>query len=218
MRRYNSQSADISAHDPLRRVAGMRRLCHHSVILVDHPPPRRLLALAEGFPVSHPDTTVDRNVDRSGRDYGSVARPDVLCHSVDMATRDAPLRRRVVDLQTRWSRFQRRPTRRPAGARLQTWGTAPGNIGHTRAGPPSRVSGTFVRDAGLEPGDGTGGLLWADRVRTGHWRGHDPIGRSGTGAALRRRISRIPANRTGSRAQDMDPLKFDQRRGYNRIS
>ena len=100
MRHYNSQSADISAHDPLGRMAGMRRLCHHSVILVDHPPPRRLLALAQGFPVSHPDTALDRNVDGCGRDHRFVARPDVLHHSVDMAPRSAPLPRGVVDLQS----------------------------------------------------------------------------------------------------------------------
>lgn len=141
---YNPQRADISAHAALGRLAGMRRLCHHSVILVDHPPARRLLALAEGFPISHPDTALDRNVDGCGRDHRLVARPDVLHRSVDMAPCTALFPRGVVDLQTCWSRLQRRPTRRPARTRLRAWGTAPGNIGHTRLGPSPGISGTFV--------------------------------------------------------------------------
>ena len=68
----------------------------------------------------------------------------------------------VVDVQTLGSRIQCRPTRRPSRTHPWTSRAAPGYLRHTRSGPPSGLPGTFMRDAGLERWDGSGGLLRID--------------------------------------------------------
>ena len=173
--RYNPQRADISPHC---RVAGLRRLCHHPVILAAYPSSRALLALAAGFSISHPDTVLDCHVDSGWGGHREVARPVAVRHAVELAACRLALRRRSVDLPALRSRFQRRPARWPSRTHSRTSRTAPHHFGHTRPGPPSGLSGAFMRDAGLEPGDRVGGLLRADRVRGDHRRHHDPAGRS----------------------------------------
>src|SRR5450631_2488753 len=211
-RRYNPQRAPASPH---HRLAGLRGVCDHPIILAGHSFARRLLAHAETFPVSLSDTAVDRDVDRCRRGDRFLARGRALLDCVGLATRDAPLGCRVRDIQALRSRLQRCPARRPSRTHRWTSRTTPRHIGDTRTSSPSDLSGAFVRDAGLEPGDGAGGLLWTHDVRRYHRRGHDSIGRSGTGAAVWGRVPRLSAEGASGCAQDMGLTKLPRR--YNRI-
>jgi hypothetical protein len=172
--RYNPQRADLAPH---RRLAGVRRLCHHPVILAGHPFPGGVLAIATAFSISHPDTGLDGNVGRGGGKHSSLARPAALHDSVGLAASGLDPGRGIVDLQVLRGRLQRRPTRRTSRTHPRTPRTAPDHIGDTRPGPASGLFGALMRDAGLERGIRTGGLLRADPVRVGYRGHHDPVGR-----------------------------------------
>ena len=189
-------------------MAGVRGLRYHPGVLAANSSSRGVLALEAGVTVSHSGAAVDWHVDRTGRDHCALAGTVVLPDGMDLDTRHLFFRCRGMDLQARRIRLQCCPTGWPSGTQPRPSRTAIVYLGHTRTGPASGLSRTLVRDGGLECRKRTRGLLRADGVCTRYWCSHDPVGRPGTRAALRRRIPRVPAQSACDSAPDQTPIKL----------
>ena len=210
---YNPHRADISAH---HRLAGLRDLCNHPIVLACDPSSGRLLGRAEGIAISDSGTALDRDVDCGGHGYSTMAGTVALPKRMELAAGNVSFRYWSLGVQTLWVRFQRRTTWRFARIDPRSSGTAPGYIRYTSTCSSSGVSRTFVRDGGLEFGKRIGGLLRPDGVGSGHWSLHDSIGRKRTGGTIRRGISGVQAESVCGTAVDAYAMKSIPRR-YNRI-
>jgi hypothetical protein len=84
---------------------------------------------------------------------------------------------------------------------------------------PSRVSGAFVRNAGVEPRHGAGGLLESDRFCRHHGSCDDSHGGGGIGEAIWDRVQSLPARGSGSAAENapMTCPIFNLRRVCNTV-
>src|SRR5437016_917089 len=136
----------------------------YPLVLAGHPSARRVLARAAELAVSSADTTLDRHVGCSGRDYLAVAKCDALQQRMDLDPGSIPLRHWFVDLQGFWKRIQRSPTRRFSRGHARAPRTAAIDVGHPRSRSPSRLPGTSVRDAGVERWHRIDRLLWLDHA------------------------------------------------------
>jgi hypothetical protein len=215
LHRYNPQRAQ---HSPHSGVAGVRRLCHHPIVLASYSSPHGLLAFA-AIAIQAPDSALDSDVGNCRCDYWSVAKFDPLHNSLGLATSCAALRLGNMDIQALRRRVQRRAAWRPSRNSPRSSRTASGDSGHTCPGPAPGLSRPFMRDAGLERGNGTCRLLRTNRLRAADGRSHDPIGRPGTREAVRRRIPQLQATSACRIAQNQAgrSVKFSKR-NYHELS
>src|ERR1019366_3126154 len=96
--------------------------------------------------------------------------------------------------------FQREAARRAAGSSWQESRAATGYGWNPVAGAASGVPGASLRNAGMERGNRTRGVLGTDGVRHGHGSGDDPDGGCGVGAEVWRLLSRVSEIRASGSA------------------
>jgi hypothetical protein len=174
---------------------GLRRLLDDSQLLAADPLARGLLALAETLALPRSAAGVECDVDHSRIAYDTMAAHRPLHHSLDVDSRHPSILDRPLDLLAIRKALQPGPTRRPTRGSAQPSRTAVGNIRNSQPSPPSGLSRTPLRATGVERGHQTGSLLCLNRVRCGHGRDHDSIGRRGTRATIRKRIRAIQNSR-----------------------
>src|SRR5580704_10810332 len=90
-------------HDSLAQsmwLDGLRHLFDDSQLLAVDPSPRRLLALAQTFPISCSAAAVGCHVDHSWMVHGTMATRGPLHHALGMAPRDRSILDRPLDLLT----------------------------------------------------------------------------------------------------------------------
>jgi hypothetical protein len=174
------------------RLHGLR---HHPFILAGHSSPRRALAQPRAIALSFVVTDVDGDVGDLRVGVFALAPPPAPPNLVEFDSRRDCLRHWSLDLPAFWRRIQRPATGRPAGNSRWSPGTTTGNFRHPQPSSPSDLPGTFVRDAGVEPGHRTGGLLRIDGIGGSHGCAHDSPGRCGTGATLWARVPGVPSAR-----------------------
>jgi hypothetical protein len=188
--RYNPYCAQPAGNGRMDR---LHCLCHHPFILAAHSFPRRALAHPRAIALSLVVTHVDGDVGDLRRGVFALASPPAPSDLVEFDSRRGCLCHWSLDLLAFRRRIQRPATGRPAGSSRWSPGTTAGNFRHPQPSSPSDLSGTSVRDAGVEPGHRAGGLLRVDGVRSSHGCAHDSPGGCGTGTTLWNRVPGLPS-------------------------
>jgi len=156
-------------------MARLRRLFHCSSVLADGASAGREVAQERAVPLPLPGPCMAHNVGGHRRDYRTLAQSGPLFHGVELDSCCRVIRRRLVSLHSIRSAFQLDPTRRAAGGAGES---SPGSDDYGNSGPgaTSRISRTFVRDAGMESRDGATRVLAADGIRLRDGHGNDSNG------------------------------------------
>jgi hypothetical protein len=195
-----------SLHASRAPMAGMDRVrgvFDHSAVLADDPSAGAVVADVVRFALPRARSGMDRDV--GGDRWGD--RTLEICGSLldgmELDSGRDPIRCGVAAVQPVAKRIQSNAVVR--GSRNRGWksGTAPDHHRDSDTGAASSVSGSSVRDAGMECGCGAGGVLGADRVCGNHRRGDDSHGGRGVGRKVWRRVQAISINSAGNSSADL---------------
>ncbi len=179
----------------------LRCLFDHPHLLAADPSARELLARAQTVTISVSAAVVASDVDRSRIANVAVAAPHLLSNTMDVAPRCPSILDQPLDLLAVGKGLQPSPTRWLARSFARASRTTFSHLGNSRPGTASGLPGAFLWDAGVERRHRAGGLLRANCLRHDHRHDHDSIGGGGTRATIRRRISNVSQESTGSDTQ-----------------
>lgn len=155
----------------------MRGLFNHPIVLADGASPGARVEGKRRIAVSGTGAGMDRDVGRSGRDHTAVAPRGPLFDWVELDSGGIRVRGGNLYLLARRGSLQLAATGRAAGSEDRSSAGPAGDDGDSGACAASGVSRPFVRDGGMERGDGVGSVLGTDGVCGGHGRSDDSAGR-----------------------------------------
>jgi len=187
----------------------VRSVRDDSVVLADDPSPGGLLADAGGLALWCVGAGLDGNVGWARCADGALAEQGALWQGCELDAGGVAVRFGLVDLPPGGSALQLGTAGRTAGGSAWTPRAAVDDHGDSGTGAASGVSGTSVRDGGVECGNGVGCVLGADRVRCRRRRGDDSDGGCGAGEQVRRAVRHVSQTCASSFAK-MGWLKLDQ--------
>jgi hypothetical protein len=179
----------------------LRRVFDDPIVLADDSSSGGSLARADAVALSRAGASLGWDVGSHGSRHIPLAGSPVLSELVELDSRGRSFLYRRDPLSTIWKGVWHEAV---VGASRDWRGARRAATGDDRNSSPSAASGlsrTPVRDAGVESGYWTGGMLGADRVCRDHGRGDDPHRGSGVGAKVRRGLSEIPGAGCGGVAE-----------------
>ena len=183
-------------------MAGLRGLLDHSFVLVHGASARRAVAVPRRITVPSAGSGLGDDVDWHGLPDRTLAAPSLILDGLELASGRCFVRCRHLPLFPIRSALQLETTRRLARSIAESPRATARHHRDTVTGPPSGVPGTFVRDAGVEPRDGAGGLLESDGICRHHGSCDDSHGGGGIGEAVRDRVQSVPAFGSGGAAEN----------------
>src|ERR1035437_2480961 len=176
-------------------MAGLRRVFDHPCLLVHDSSLCRAVAGAASFlptiTLYGAAARVDGHVGCGRAGHAAVAEHLALSHRLAVGRGGSAFRRWILCLFAIRKEFQREAARRAAGSSWHEPRAATGHGWHPFAGTASGVPGACVRNAGMERGNRTRGVLGTDGVRNNHGSGDDPDGGCGVGAEVWRLLSNL---------------------------
>jgi len=178
----------------------LRYLFDHPRFLADGPSACRAVARTASISIYSAVARVDCDVGSSRAGHPALARSTTLSSRLAVGAGGIAVRMWVVCLFAIREKFQREPTRRPAGSSWRKSGSAPGDRWNPGACAASCIPGASVRDAGMERRNRPRSLLGPDGIRSGHRSGDDPDGGCGIGKAVRGLLPRLSPIRARSSA------------------